>query len=294
MKNMAVRWLTGRVSPFACVTLGASALALGCSSEGAFETGSQSQRIVGGSEADEGAWPSMVSIAYDLSPGIENHWCGGTLIRPNKVLSAAHCFDDTTASRYQIRIGRHDLTTGDGEEADVTSIQKHPSYSGGDNDLVILTLAESIDDVPLTRLVNEARMSEIHTGDDVTMVGWGDTTAGGTGSETLQEVSLGIIGVGDDCNSVSDYDDVTNNEICIGRLDGGQDTCQGDSGGPAFVRRDGEWFQLGITSWGWGCAEVDRPGVYTYLPEYFDWSLDNVSGLAPSWLPSAQIMSILG
>ena len=62
-------------------------------------------------------------------------------------------------------------------------------------------------------------------------------------------------------------------EILVGAVDGGMDSCQGDSGGPVAVRNveDTDWLLMGITSWGSGCAQPGRPGVYTKVSNYLNW-----------------------
>lgn len=259
----------------------------------ATEISERNQSIVGGNQAVSGAWPTVVSVRYDFSP-VYPFWCGGTLISPTQVLTAAHCvFNDLTSSRYDVIIGRHDLTTTAGQAIAVTGITVHPDYSfiGDDNDIAVLQLASAVPaGTRFQRLVAPGRMSEIRAGDDATALGWGDTSEGGSPSNTLQIVTVDVIGRGDACEAVSDYSEVTANEICIGDLAGGRDTCQGDSGGPMFVRRDNEWFQLGVTSWGFGCARPDLPGVYTFVPNYLDWVRSVApTAPAPSLLPSSLI-----
>jgi len=260
------------------------------------DLGANALPVVDGTVSTEGSWPTMVSIASIHSSRADRHWCGGTLIRPDKVMTAAHCFNtDADPGSYEIRIGRINLGTSSGEVVEVVDIQFHPDYDDdtNDHDLAVLTLEDSVVGVTPTRLVSPARMAEIGPGDKAVMMGWGTTSSGGSGSTTLREVSLPIIAVGAACNEETDYETVTENQICIGRLDGGQDTCQGDSGGPAFVWHDGEWFQIGITSWGLGCARPELPGVYTYLPNYLEWTFENVPGGRPAWLTSSQIIAIL-
>jgi secreted trypsin-like serine protease len=263
------------------------------------------QSIVGGTQATTGAWPTAVSIQYDFSPTPPVH-CGGTLIAPTWVLTAAHCFNEIPApSFYHVVVGRIDLNSSIGEEIAVAEIVQHPSYhedpETSNHDIALLRLATAVAaGTPFTRLVSPGRMSEIRTTDDATVVGWGRTGFFEDVSTDLRQVTMDVIGIGSTCDANSGWGNpfygwVTNNQICIGNLAGGQDACEGDSGGPALVRRDGEWFQLGLVSYGAGCGEPNLPGVYTYLPNYLDWVRERALGApAPSLLPSAQILVVAG
>ena len=112
--------------------------------------------------------------------------------------------------------------------------------------------------------------TEPSTGDKVTVTGWGTLKSGGKQPKTLMKVHVPIV---DHATCISNYAaqgyDVTDNMICAGLENGGKDSCQGDSGGPLVLKDTNE--QVGIVSWGIGCAWAGFPGVYTNLVNYNDW-----------------------
>ena len=247
------------------LALGASLL--GC--DAAVEPELTTEEVVGGQEAPAGKWSSVVSV--DTVGGSSPYWCGGTYVAPGWVLTAAHCITGGP-STLQVVADRHDLTGSGGVVAAVRTIIRHPQYDSltKNNDIALLELDRFLR-LPTANLAGRHEMNGVVAGESATAVGWGDTTEGGNPSPRLQEVDLDVIGVGNDCEMASGYGSITDNQICIGVLAGGRDTCQGDSGGPAFIRRNGEWVQLGITSWGSGCARPDLPGVYTLVANYRQW-----------------------
>ncbi|MEM7034064.1 MAG: trypsin-like serine protease, partial [Chloroflexota bacterium] len=104
--------------------------------------GNDLERIVGGVEAAEGAWPWLVSIQF---ANLDFHLCGGTLIHPEWVLTAAHCVTDYTAEQLKVVLGRHDLTTSVGEEIAIDEIIVHPEYNiqkPFDKDIALFRLAQ--------------------------------------------------------------------------------------------------------------------------------------------------------
>ena len=156
-------------------------------------------RIIGGDEATKGRYSYSVSLQDD-----GGHFCGGSLIAPDVVLSAAHC----AGGEYKAIIGRHDLETDDGDEVDVGIEMMHPDYDDGttDNDFMLLFLNRSTtEDVELVQ-VNPDATSE---GTNVTAMGWGDTNEDENIREPaneLMEVEVTVISNEECDNSESDED----------------------------------------------------------------------------------------
>ena len=232
-------------------------------------------RIVGGHEATPGDWPWQVSIQDTTG----FHFCGGSLIHEEWVLTAAHCVDFTSSSDIQVVLGRHDLTSDEGNVYEVAEIIVHPEWNSAtlDNDIALLRLAMPADEIPVVPVsLEEADLYA--AGIIATVTGWGDLSMGGVSPDTLHQVDVEIVS-NDLANAPQSYDGaVTENMIAAGFAAGGKDSCQGDSGGPLVVPSESGigWNLAGIVSWGEGCALPDKYGIYTRVANYFDWIGDYV------------------
>ncbi|KAJ7395833.1 hypothetical protein BTVI_151042 [Pitangus sulphuratus] len=245
-------------------------------------------RVVGGTSAQEGAWPWLVSIQDPEISGT-GHLCGGSLISTQWVLTAAHCFVDIrNISTLRVVIGATQLTElGAGAEVrEVARLLVHEDYNAADqsNDIALLELdrpAECNLYIQLGCVPNgTVDVSEL---DICYVAGWGATTARAQkSSDVLQEAQVHLIDV-QLCNSSDWYaGDVHTHNLCAGHPEGGIDTCQGDSGGPLMCKdndADNFWV-VGVTSWGRGCARAKRPGIYTSTEHFYNWILAQI-GLLP-------------
>ncbi|XP_077421997.1 transmembrane protease serine 13a isoform X2 [Vanacampus margaritifer] len=259
-----------------------SAVSLQCVECGKQESTS---RIVGGSVADRGQWPWQLSLQFR---GF--HVCGGVLISPDFVLTAAHCFPRSNPSMllpqfWQVYAGALALNNLPAP-LEVEQIILNENYNNrtNDYDIALLKLAVEVnfdDDVhPACLPVTAQRFP---TGTACWTSGFGTTVAGsGEVSNELMEVTVDIIGTRE-CNNPLVYGGaVTNNMVCAGHLEeGGRDSCQGDSGGPLVCQIDNVWYLVGITSWGYGCGEVNKPGVYTRVSRLLPWIYTNMQHVRP-------------
>lgn len=245
-----------------------------------------STRIVGGTQSTEGNWPWVVSLQdSSASNTYDGHYCGGTLINANWVLTAAHCVDGNKASDFVVRVGAWDLSTSgkNGTRVAISRILIHPSYdsSTNNNDLALLQLATSQTSTAIP-VISASSMSQVAAGDALITMGWG-TTRYNTANypSILRQVTLPLV---DQATCVSDYkaigQSITGNMLCAGEDSGGKDSCQGDSGGPLVYDDGGTWKQVGVVSFGNGCGLAGYPGVYTKIANYNDWLAQNESHLS--------------
>ncbi|AXI81598.1 serine protease [Peterkaempfera bronchialis] len=237
------------------------------------------RRIVGGAADSTVDHPWVVAIASRLQFGYNRsgQFCGGALVTPTKVVTAAHCFYDETTGlpteRPELRVilGRTDITGDEGVEVPVQGVWVDPGYSFQTNvrDVAVVTLAEPQHGNPVVALVGQGEKALYRAGVKGTVYGWGDTVGTGRYASQLHSVQVPIL---DNAVCAADYPGGpagrfdASTMFCAGESNGGRDACQGDSGGPMVVNGR----LVGLVSWGTGCAEQKHPGVYTRLAALVD------------------------
>lgn len=236
-------------------------------------------RIIGGVEAPKGERPWMASLQ---SGG--QHFCGGSVIDRQWILTAAHCVEDVTEpSSLDVRVNFTQLNDeNSGETHKVSEIFIHQGYIDGESkDIALLKLNTDVSDaIPSVALADENTMLEAASaGKTASVSGWGNTNANGADfPQKLQKVEVPIVS-NQVCNSTEAYNgQIQDTEMCAGLAEGGKDSCQGDSGGPLVVQQAGEFVQAGIVSWGEGCAVPNKYGVYARVASFNQWIEDVKSG----------------
>ena len=148
------------------------------------------------------------------------------------------------------------------------------------NDLALIKLKKEIIYNDYVRPVCLPTRDRSYNGQNTTVVGWGKKSEGGQPADVLMEVVVPVI-TQKKCRRHTRYrpSEITENMMCAGYDEGVLDACQGDSGGPMIWRSDLDdaYTQIGIVSWGQGCARKGYPGVYTRLGRYVDWIIDTVT-----------------
>jgi|GEM_PF-769642 len=240
---------------------------------------SEAPDILGGREADPGAWPWQVALVNALQENAFNgQFCGGTLIDNEWVLTAAHCVDGAETSLIDVLVGAHYLSQG-GTRIRAADIIQHADYdpTGLYNDVALIRLSTPVTYTPISLYQTVTGTTELDFM-RATVIGWGAKNVVADWyyyyleyPDALREVALPLVNR-EQCQR-NTYYSVTDDMVCAGYETLTKGACYGDSGGPLMVQRaDASWAQIGIVSWGpSGCIATGQYDVYTRVSSYYDW-----------------------
>ncbi|MFI6084740.1 S1 family peptidase [Streptomyces sp. NPDC051217] len=249
-------------------------------------TPAAADRVVVGGEpapAAESPWVVALSSRERFGDTRAGQFCGGAVVAPTKVLTAAHCMGRDVlgvkpedVSDLRVIAGREELRGKGGREVRVGSVRIDPAYDPATHasDLAVLTLAEPL---PARYAVRPADPGSeaLAPGTPAKVYGWGDTTGQGKYASALRSAPVAVL-ADSECEraypggSGGRYEAST--MLCAGDPKGGHDACQGDSGGPLVARGR----LIGLVSWGSGCGKAGSPGVYTRITS----AVEQVAGAA--------------
>ncbi|KAH8248973.1 hypothetical protein KR032_004588, partial [Drosophila birchii] len=228
-------------------------------------------RIVNGEAAEIESHPYQVSIQTISG----SHFCGGSLIDSETIVTAAHCMQSYKASEMRVRLGSTSKSS-DGEVVTVRDFKYHEGYNSKlmVNDVAIMKLSTPVRQTSKIRAIELATETPA-SGTPAVVSGWGTTCFLICKSpDNLMSVEVDVLKL-EDCGSdtYSYGDQIQDTMVCA--YSEKKDACQGDSGGPLVA--DGKL--VGVVSWGNGCAWTGYPGVYADVPSLRDWILENAKTL---------------
>ncbi|XP_071518603.1 trypsin-1-like isoform X2 [Panulirus ornatus] len=199
------------------------------------------------------------------------HSCGGSVLNENFVITAGHCVSGHSESSITVVAGEYNLkeSSGDEQERKAEALLLHEHYDGSTNtnDIALIKLTEPLvmnDMVKPIQLPGQMELVAVNT--LCTTTGWGTTTQGGSVADILRKVDVPVVS-DNTCRESYGVTDIADHMLCAGYKEGGKDTCQGDSGGPFVCLGK----LHGLTSWGYGCARPNYPGVYTEVAYFREW-----------------------
>ena len=229
-------------------------------------------QVVGGKPVREGDYRFVASLG-DVRRGSTaygRHFCGGSLIDHNSVLTAAHCVRGAPKQLLRVTVGRAVLSGGRGQMRRVSRISIHPRYNRFTTltyDAAVITLKNPVRGIAPIRPSSVAQDPLEQPGHLARVAGWGNTIkqppSGNNGGNYPDRMRAARVPVVSDAKAKAVYGPRYVGALMVAAGKEGKDACYGDSGGPMFATRAGKRYQIGITSFGKGCGARGYPGAYT-------------------------------
>lgn len=257
-------------------------------------------QIVGGDTTSAGSFPWISGLLISSIPnGRDAQFCGGTLVEPDLVVTAAHCvFDISNSEDIQVVVGVSDLRTLPyASRIAVAGFIYNPNFNFDtlDSDIALIRLAKPVSNTPLP-FITPSLMSQVYAGKTMRVTGYGYLD--GSSKELPNQLQTALLPYVDHtvCNDrmsllLQQTNSVTNSQICAGSGNGSIDACNGDSGGPLSTSINGVTYLTGIVSWGVGCAYPGAYGVYTEVADFNSW-ISSAADLL--FLDSSQFIGAIG
>jgi len=236
----------------------------------------QVAKIVGGAVTVPYSWPAICSLRSSSTP--TSHMCGANLVKNLKgqyfLVTAAHCTSDKRPARYTAYCGIHDTAASSQPYREIlqfSALTVNSQFNSWTLDYDIAVFKPSVQPstnnyISAVCIPNEGWVE----GERAIVAGWGTLSSNGPAPYKLHQVGKPIKSRAT-CRQRYGASSITDRMVCAGLPEGGVDSCQGDSGGPLYTFRENRWTLTGIVSWGYGCAEAGKPGVYADVIELKDW-----------------------
>ncbi|KAK7076770.1 Tryptase gamma [Halocaridina rubra] len=236
-------------------------------------------RIIGGQDAAKGAWPWMAYLNIVSEYG--NLSCGGSILTRDTILTAAHCItiSNTLIIDIFVTVGSVVAPSLLAESILVVERIIHTDYDDDNvlNDIALLKLEQPLTFTRNVRPVCLGTSGMLSVGKKIDITGWGVMNYDyGITASHLQEVTVDMIGL-DTCRNMYPQFTIDDRNICT--LTEDKDACSGDSGGPMVSEEGDRFFQLGLVSYGIGCASPDSPNVASSIPYFTTWIMDNIGDI---------------
>ncbi|WP_448211509.1 trypsin-like serine protease [Colwellia sp. MEBiC06753] len=254
----------------------------------------------------------IAEVSVEVLPIIaQDSFCGATFIGDKWVLTAAHCLDEANLSQLKVNVGEYDLSDGAENAIAVKRAYMHPDFDNIslDYDMALIELVTAVD-TPAISLATKATVDAAAANADPAIVmGWGGRVGyepgeGPTGSypDVLHQVELQLM-TNQRCKTVlanslfgsgtnTENTGITERMICADVAAGGKSSCQGDSGGPLVINTNEGWQQVGVVSWGYGCAAKGYPGVFARISEFQLWIQSITQGIAVDQLIDLHVVPV--